>query len=65
MERELGKIKLNENMDIIVRESDWKDTVGIDIRCYMTSQKYTGPTKKGIRIPKEKINELRDILSRV
>ncbi len=65
MNRELGNIRLSDNMEIRVVESDWKDTTGIDIRAYMNSQKYTGPTKKGIRIPKEKINELREILSRV
>ncbi|MCJ7444348.1 MAG: transcriptional coactivator p15/PC4 family protein [Methanotrichaceae archaeon] len=62
---ELGRLRKNETTEIVVQESEFHGSLGIDIREYITSQKYTGWSKNGIRIPIEKWKELKEILDKV
>jgi hypothetical protein len=39
--------------------------VGIDIREYVTSERYTGWSKNGIRVPVEKWQDFKEILDKV
>ena len=51
-EKELGRIKKNETTDLVIKEVEFRGKIGIDIREYVDSETYQGPTKKGVRINK-------------
>lgn len=65
MEKDIGKIKKNDNTDIVVRIDDFGGKRGITIREYVKSDKYTGFTKSGTRIPIENFLEFREIINKV
>lgn len=50
MEKDLGKIKKNDTTDIIVRLDDFGGRPGVTIREFVTSERYTGFTKSGVKI---------------
>ena len=50
MEKDLGKIKKNDTTDIILRLDDFGGRAGLTIREFVTSERYTGFTKSGVRI---------------
>ncbi len=67
MEKEIGKIKKNDTTDIVVRIDDFGGRTGLTIREFVTSDRYTGFTKAGVRILsadypsfKEMINSISD-----
>ncbi len=55
VEKDIGKIRKGEYQgtvtEIVVGIREYNGKVGVDIREFTTSDKYTGPTKKGLRIP--------------
>ena len=65
MEKDLGKIKKNENTDIVIRIDDFGGRVGLTIREFTTSENYTGFTKSGTRIPLESLDEFKSIISSI
>jgi len=67
MERDIGKINKNDTTDIILRVDDFGGRPGLTIREFVTSDRYTGFTKSGVRILaadfpkfKEMINSVSD-----
>jgi hypothetical protein len=62
---EIGRIRKNDTTEIVVQKTEYKGSVGIDIREYVTSDKYTGWSKNGIRISVDKWKEFKDILDKV
>ncbi len=65
MEKDIGKIKKNEMTDIVVRIDDYGGKTGVTIREFTTSERYTGFTKSGTRIPAEKFLEFRELINSV
>jgi|TARA_B100001971_G_C18112704_1_gene495108 hypothetical protein len=67
MEKEIGKISKGEyqgvSTDIIVGVKEFNGRIGVDIREFTTSESYTGPTKKGLRIPAERFEEFQRMIS--
>lgn len=59
----LGKIRKNETTEIVVRVSEYKGQMGLDIREYVTSDRYTGWSKSGVRIPIDDIFALRRMIN--
>ena len=57
MEKDIGKINKGEYQgsvtEIVVGIREYNGKIGVDIREFVTGEKYTGPTKKGLRIPAE------------
>jgi hypothetical protein len=53
MEKDLGKIKKNADTEIVIRIDDFGGKPGLTIREFVSSEKYTGFTKSGTRIPAE------------
>jgi len=45
-QREIRRIRLNDNQDIVV---SIVDNEKLDIRVFVKSDSYTGPTKRGVR----------------
>jgi len=62
---EMGRIRKNDTTEIVIQKTEFRGSVGIDIREYVTSERYTGWSKNGIRVPVEKWKEFKGILDRV
>lgn len=65
MDKDIGKIKKNETTDIIVRIDEYKGKKGLTIREYITSEKYTGFSKSGTRIPSDEFLNFRDMINSI
>ncbi|HOK58584.1 MAG TPA: PC4/YdbC family ssDNA-binding protein [Methanothrix sp.] len=65
MDEEIGRIRKNESTEVVVRKTEFRGSVGVDIREYLTSERYTGWSKNGVRIPIELWPEFKAILDRV
>ena len=50
MEKDIGKITKNDTTEIVLRVDDFADKRGFTIREFVTSDRYTGFTKSGVRI---------------
>ena len=67
MEKDIGKINKNDTTDIVIRVDDFGGVKGVTIREFVTSDRYTGFTKSGVRLLasnfpkfKEMINSITD-----
>ena len=65
MEKDIGKIKKNDITEVVVRIDDFGGKTGLTIREFTTSDKYTGFTKSGTRIPAEKFLEFREMINSI
>ena len=69
MEKDIGKINKGEfqgaTTEIVIGIREYNGKVGIDIREFVSSDKYTGPTKKGLRIPAEKFQEFKKLIDSI
>ena len=69
VDKEIGKINKGEFQgtvtDIIVAVREYNGRVGVDIREYSTSEKYTGPTKKGLRIPADRFADFKKMINTI
>ena len=57
-EAELGRFARRPGVELVVRIQIYKDRPGIDIREWLETDQYKGWSKKGVRIPFEKMTEL-------
>ncbi len=62
---EVGRIRKNNTTEIVIQKTEFRGSVGIDIREYVTSERYTGWSKNGIRIPVEKWKDFKEIMDKV
>jgi len=62
---EIGRLRKNETTEVVVQKTEFHGSVGIDIREYVTSERYTGWSKNGIRIPVEKWQDFKEISDKV
>lgn len=60
---ELGKFAKRPGMSVVVRVSSFKGTLGLDFRQWQEDDTYKGWTKKGIRLPAEKIKEIKELFA--
>ena len=65
MEKEIGKIKKNDTTDIMVRVDDFGGRKGLTIREFVTSDRYTGFTKSGVRILSADLPSFREMINSV
>ena len=69
VEKDIGKIKKGEFQgavtEIVIGIREYNGKVGLDIREFVTSEKYTGPTKKGLRIPAADFLEFREMINSI
>ena len=69
VDKDIGKIKKGEyqgtTTDIVVGIREYNGKVGVDIREFTSGGKYTGPTKKGLRIPAEAFSKFKDMINSV
>ena len=65
MEKDIGKIRKNDNTEIVVRVDDFGGKIGVTVREFTNSERYTGFTKAGTRIPAEKFKEFKQLINSV
>jgi hypothetical protein len=65
MEKDIGKISKRDDTDIVVRIDDFGGKPGVTIREFTKSERYTGFTKSGTRIPAEKFLEFRELINTI
>ena len=69
MEKDIGKIRKGEYQgsvtEIVIGIREYNGKVGVDIREFVSGGKYTGPTKKGLRIPGESFQEFKKMINSI
>jgi len=65
MEKDIGKINKNDTTDIVIRVDDFGGKRGLTIREFVTSDRYTGFTKSGVRIPSEEFPKFKEMINSV
>ena len=69
MDKDIGKITKGEYQgtvtDIVIGIREYNGKVGVDVREFTTSAKYTGPTKKGLRIPAENFPKFKELINSI
>mgnify|MGYP000553124745 CR=1 FL=1 len=69
MEKDIGRIQKGEyqgtTTEIVVGIKEYNGKIGIDIREFTQSETYTGPTKKGLRIPADKFEEFKGMINSI
>lgn len=65
MEKDIGKIQKNDMTAIVVRIDDFGGKTGLTIREFTTSERYTGFTKSGTRIPADKFLDFREMINSI
>ena len=56
MEKDIDRIAKNHETDIVIRIDDFGGKRGLTIREFVKSERYTGFTKAGTRIPADKFH---------
>jgi hypothetical protein len=65
MDQEIGRIKKSDKKDIVLRLDEFNGKEGITIREFIRCKRYTGYTKSGTRIPKERWPEFKELVNKV
>ena len=65
MEKDIDKIPKNPDTDIVVRIDDYGGKRGLTIREFVRSERYTGFTKAGTRIPADKFLDFRELINSI
>lgn len=65
MEKDIGKIKKNDTTEVVVRIDDFGGRTGLTIREFVTSERYTGFTKAGVRILAENFQKFKEMINSV
>lgn len=65
MEKDIGKLRKNDTTDIVVRIDDFGGRKGLTIREYVTSDRYTGFTKAGVRIGAADFKKFKEMINSV
>ncbi len=65
MEKDIGKIPKNDTTDIVVRVDDFGDRPGVTIREFITTDRYTGFTKSGVKIYADDFPKFKEMINSV
>ena len=65
MEKDIGKIPKNDQSEIVLRIDDFGGRRGFTIREYVTSERYTGFTKSGVRILAKDFPKFKEMINSV
>jgi hypothetical protein len=65
MEKDICRIRKNEETEIVVRLDDFGGQPGLTIREFVTSQNYTGFTKAGVRIKADKFEDFKTAINSI
>ncbi|NCN99098.1 hypothetical protein COU62_01795 [Candidatus Pacearchaeota archaeon CG10_big_fil_rev_8_21_14_0_10_35_219] len=65
MEKDIDKIEKNPETDIVIRIDDFGGRPGLTIREFVKSERYTGFTKAGTRIPADKFETFKAAINSI
>ncbi len=65
MEKDIDRIPKNPETDIIIRIDDFGGKTGLTIREFVKSERYTGFTKAGTRIPAEQFRNFKAAINSI
>jgi hypothetical protein len=65
MEKDVGKITKNDTTEIVLRIDDFAGKRGFTIREFVTSERYTGFTKAGVRILSKDFAKFKQMINSV
>lgn len=65
MEKDIGKVQKNAETDILVRIDDFGGRKGLTIREFVRSERYTGFTKAGTRIPAAQFSAFKEMINSI
>ncbi len=65
MEKDIDRIKKNNETDIVIRIDDYGGKRGLTIREFVKSERYTGFTKAGTRIPASQFNVFKKAINSI
>ncbi len=65
MEKDIGKIKKNDQSDVVIRVDDFGGRKGLTIREFVTSDRYTGFTKSGVRILSADFQKFKEMINSI
>lgn len=65
MEKDIDKIPKNQETDIVIRIDDFGGKVGLTIREFVKSERYTGFTKAGTRIPADQFKNFKAAINSI
>lgn len=65
MEKDIDRISKNADTDIVVRIDDYGGKRGLTIREFVKSERYTGFTKAGTRIPADKFHLFKEAINSI
>ena len=65
MEKDIGKLNKNDQSDIVIRVDDFGGKRGLTIREFVTSDRYTGFTKAGVRILASDFSKFKEMINSI
>lgn len=65
MDKEIDKIPKNPETDIVIRIDEFNGRRGVTIREFVKSERYTGFTKAGTRIPADKFHLFKQAINMI
>src|SRR3989344_4390020 len=65
MEKDIGKINKNDTTDVVVRVDDFGGRKGLTVREFVTSERYTGFTKQGVRILAKDFPKFKEMINSI
>ncbi|MCX8158807.1 MAG: PC4/YdbC family ssDNA-binding protein [Candidatus Pacearchaeota archaeon] len=65
MERDIARISKNSDTDIVVRIDDFGGKIGVTIREFVKSDRYTGFTKAGTRISADNFSAFKQAINSI
>jgi len=65
MEKDIDRISKNPDTDIVIRIDDFGGFRGVTIREFVKSERYTGFTKSGTRIPADKFKQFKEAINSI
>jgi hypothetical protein len=65
MEKDIDRITKNPETDIVIRIDDFGGRVGLTIREFVKSERYTGFTKAGTRIPADQFKSFKAAINSI
>lgn len=65
MEKDIGRLTKNPTTEVVIRVDDFGGRPGVTIREFVTSDRYTGFTKAGVRILGTDFKKFKEMINSV
>jgi TnpA family transposase len=65
MEKDIGRLTKNPTTEVVIRIDDFGGKPGLTIREFVTSDRYTGFTKSGVRISSDDFKKFKEMINSI